>query len=317
VVGSTLPPDAGSVPRDAAASDAGDASSVGDAGDAGVSPDGGDAGPADAGGDAADAAVDPPGICGATLNVGNGAALPSSTAADDFGLSVTADELSMAWVTGTAGQVTLHYADRAQKSDAFGATKTIGPSAAFAASRVALTPDGLGLAVVNADGLGFSLLSRAQRGDDFGAPTVGPFQLLNDQGANVLGPAGQRYADPLFASAAAYFVFSRFGGGLGTTVYAGTRIFATDPYSPGTPYAETALASTGGKRRIVTGASEDLRTLFVYDEAQSKSLAVSLGVTGAVTSTADLGPARDLQASGDCKAFYFTAGSPGDLRRSP
>jgi len=251
------------------------------------------------------------------LSVGAGTLLPASTADDDFGLSVTADELSMAWVTSSAGQVTVHYTDRAQKSDAFGPVKTVGPSSAFASARVALTPDGLGLAVVNADGLGFSLLSRAQRGDTFGAAAEGPFQLLNQQGVDVLGPAGQRYADPLFASGGAYFMFSRVGVGLGATVYAGTRIFANDPYSQGTPYAEAALMPTGVKRRFLTGASDDLRTLFVYDEAQSKSLAVSLSLTGAVVSTADLGAARDLQPSADCKSFYFTSGTPGDLRRAP
>jgi hypothetical protein len=299
--------DGGSLDPDAVSDAASEADVTVDAGDAGALPDP-DAAP--------DAPYASPPVCPDVLSLGAGSAQPISTHLGDVGLSVTPDQLSAAWLTiSQTDEVTLHWVDRASVTDAFGAAKTM--QGAFAPDRVALTPDGLGVAVTNDDRLGFSILRRAQRGDDFGAPEVGPFSLLNAQGQDVLAAAGERYADPLFAASGAYFVFSRYGAGSAATVYLGSRIFPTDPYSPGTPYGGGALAPAGDKRRVMTGASVDMRTLFVWDQATLTSQAVRVGPTGAIEGSADLGARRDLQPSAACDAFWFTADQPGRIYRTP
>lgn len=259
-------------------------------------------------------AYDPEPACPPALVLGAGERLSASTAAADFGLSVTPDELSAAWMTESdGGAVTVHYVDRATAAEPFAAARTV--TGAFEAGRVALSSDGLELAVVDAGGLGFSVLRRDARSEAFGEPEVGPFEVLDAQGSDVLAPAGERYADPLFANGDRYFVFARVSANGAGTVYVGSRFFDTAPFSPGTPFAEEALAPSGAKRKTVTGASADVRTLFVWDEAASKSVVVRLSARGDVEGTTDLGAARDVQPTADCRVFWFTSGSPADVRR--
>jgi hypothetical protein len=257
---------------------------------------------------------DPEPLCPTVLSLAASERLASSTSGQDFGLSVTPDELSAAWMTESQGAVTLHYVDRARSTDPFGVRRTV--TGAFAVGRVALTADGLDLAVVDADGLGFSVLRREARAEAFGAPELGPFQLLDQEGREVLAPLGERYADPLFANAGGYFIFSRITADGAGTVNLGSRFFAGDPFSPGIPFAEEALAPVGTKRMSVTGASVDVRTLFVWDEAAAVSKVVRLSARGVVESTTLLGTARDVQPTADCRVLWFTSGSPADVRRS-
>lgn len=275
---------------------------------------GSDAGPLPAADAAPDAPYAPPAVCPAALVVGAGTAQDFGPA-DAFGLSVTPDELTVAWATSDGGGVTIHYVDRATTTEAFGAARTL--TGAIAAERVALTPDGLGLVWVDDDGLGFSIVRRDTRDGAFGAPAQGPFGALDSQGQSVLAPAGQRYADPLFAADGAYFVFSRYGSGDAPTVYLASRIFQADPYSTGTPLAAAELRPNDGHRLVVTGAAVDARTFFVWDAHAKTSRAVSLGPDGAVSGRVDLGRKGDLQPAADCAAFWFTAGTPAQIFRSP
>lgn len=258
-------------------------------------------------------AYDPAPECPSRLSLGAGEKLPGSTSGHEFGLSVTHDELSAAWMTEHDGAITIHYVDRVTSGESFGSPRSI--TGAFAAGRVALTSDGLDLAVVDAGGLGFSVLRRADRFDPFGDPEIGPFELLDEQGRDVLGPAGETYADPLFANGDRYFVFSRVAAGGGGSVQISSRFFGSAPFSPGVPFAEEALAPAGAKRKTVTGASADVRTLFFWDESVAQSSVVRLSAQGTVESSAVLGAARDVQPTGDCRVFWFTSGSPSDVMR--
>lgn len=258
-------------------------------------------------------AFDPEPQCPSELTLGAGEKLAASTGGGDLGLSVTPDELSAAWTTESGGVVTIHYVDRSKATDPFGAARTV--TGAFAPGRVALKSDGLELAVVDAGGLGFSVLRRTERSETLGDPEVGPFELLGNQGRDDLGPAGEHYADPLFAAGDRYFIFARVSAAGAGTVQLGSRFFAADPFSPGTPLAEAALAPVGGKRRSVTGASVDVRTLFVWDETVSKSVVVRLSARGEIESTKVLGAARDVQPTANCRVFWFTSGAPSDVRR--
>jgi len=258
-------------------------------------------------------AYDPEPTCPGDLALGVGERLAASTGGPDLGLSVTPDELSAAWMTEHGGAVTIHYVDRAKSTDAFGAARAV--TGAFEPGRIALSSDGNDLAVVDSGGLGFSVLRRSERSEAFGEPEVGPFELLDAQGKDELGPAGDHYADPLFANGDRYFIFSRVSPSGSGTVLLGSRFFAAAPFSPGVPFSQEALAPTGSRRKSVTGASVDVRTLFVWDEAASRSIVVRLTAPGAIESTTALGAARDVQPTADCHVFWFTSGSPSVVRR--
>lgn len=287
-----------------------DGSSIGvvDASDADDVRDGGDASDGEPG--------DPSALCAATISVASRTAQLGAAGAVAEGLSITSDERTAAWVEYAGGQVTISYADRDSAGAAFGTPRTLA-EADYARTRVALTPDGLGLAAVRANGLSFVMHRRADRASAFGDAEAGPFEALNTAGKDTLGPAGERYADPLFARDAAYFLYSHVAADDSARVMLGSRIFAMDPYSPGVPFLAATLTSVGNKRRIVTGASADFRTLFVWEESSAGSRTVTLSETATAVSSAEIGPVRDVQPTADCKAFWFRSESPAQVYRSP
>jgi hypothetical protein len=254
---------------------------------------------------------DPAAICPAVIALGSGTLLPCSTPADDVGLAMTLDGLSAAWTTAASGVVTVHYVDRASTSEAFAPERTT--TGAFAPGRVAVKHDGLGLAVVNQDGLGFSYLARATRTDAFGAPSVGPFEMLAVQGTDELAPAGERFGNPVFARDDTFLLYTRIGQASSIT-YVSTRFSSSQAFVGGAPFADAALG-VSGQRRVVTGVSQDVRTLFVWDETAQKSRVVSLSASSQVAGDVELGAMRDVQPSADCKTFYFGSGAPADLFR--
>ncbi|MBP9113598.1 MAG: hypothetical protein KBF88_12370 [Polyangiaceae bacterium] len=266
--------------------------------------------PSDAADASADANVVLP-LCGGNVTLGSGTLLALSTAGDDYGLSLSEDELSLAWATGAAGSVTVHYADRANTSAAFGTARTF--TGNYAATRIALSPDGLGIAMVNADGLGFTHLVRAQRSDIFATPDPALFVTLNDESA-AMSAAGEKYAEPLWFTAG-ILIFSRYGGAIVDSTLAGSSV--TDgPFSAGTPPFQGVadLQVVGGKRRFPTSVSADGRSYFVFDQNTDRTRLVTVPASGGVpTAITDVGTMRDLQVSRDCKTFYFVSGSPGDI----
>lgn len=202
--------------------------------------------PSDAADASADANVVLP-LCGGNVTLGIGNAPALSTAGDDYGLSLSRASF-VAWATGAAGSVTtVHYADRANTSAAFGTARTF--TGNYAATRIALSPDGLGIAMVNADGLGFTHLVRAQRSDMFATPDPALFVTLNDESA-AMSAAGEKYAEPLWFTAG-ILIFSRYGGAIVDSTLAGSSV--TDgPFSAGTPPFQgvAILQVVGGKRRV-------------------------------------------------------------------
>ncbi len=291
------------VPSDSGAEDAGEDAAAADAStvDADDAP---DATVPDGGAEAGPIAYDPDAICSPGLSIGPGTFLPISTAANDVGLSVTPDGLSAAWTTAENGIITVHYVDRASAAAPFGAERIT--TGAFGSRRVALRSDGLGLAVVNADRLGFSYLERADRAESFGAPSVGPFELLSAQGSEELAHIGEHFDNPVFARLDMFLFYTRVGTTTSQT-FVSTRFSLTAPFAGGAPFAEDAL----GGSRIVTGASEDVRSLFVWDDLLQKSRMVTLSASSLVVGDVELGSMRDVQASADCKTFWF--GRDGDL----
>ena len=186
----------------------------------------------------------------------------------------------------------------------------------FANERAALSPDGLRLVVVNADGQGFSELTRPA-GGTFGAPSAGAFSNLNAQGA--LG-AGESYGDPILSSDDRTFYYSRYGGGRTQTIFQTGRLFSGDAWSVATTPASSAtqlMGQAGGDagvlRRRPTGISADEQTLFYWDEVTSTEHAAWVGSSGDFETFAVLGSRSGAEPNLGCTALYHSAGGASSV----
>ena len=302
--------------------DAGPAAGTGGGGGAGGNASGGgpsDGGPSDGGADAAleggggraDAGTDaamsgpppPPPTCDPGATWGPGVLIAVSTAMDDALSAVTPDELTIVWTAGSGGTAQLLVADRTSTGSAFGSPQSV-PAGAFSLDRVGVSPDGLRLVVINADGQGLSELVRASRGDTFGAPGAGAFG--NFQGALASGLA---YGDPVVGADDSSFYYSVFGAGQTMTVYRAARLLSTDAWPTGAPlHATSALAPQGALRRRPTGISSDEQTLYFWDQVSGTERAAWINAsTGVYDSFVDLGARAFAAPNASCSALYYSA----------
>src|ERR1019366_6741812 len=168
-----------------------------------------------------------------------GVALGVSPPGDDLLDAVTPDELSIVWTVVQGATQTVHYADRTATSAPFTARSLT--SGLFTNDRVALSSNGLRLLVVDADGQGFSELTRASRSDAFdpSSPSTASYPNLNGS----LAP-GQAYGDPVLAADDAVFYYSVYGvgadggpsgGGAAATIFRAARLLGGDVWPAGTP----------------------------------------------------------------------------------
>jgi hypothetical protein len=285
----------------------GDADLVGDADDAG------EAGAAFTG------PPPPAAACGQTGAWGAGV-VAVSTAADDILDAVTSDELSIAWTSGAGSTQAVLYADRASSADAFAAPQSL-PAGQFTADRVALSPDGLRLTVVNADGRGFSELTRTSRAlpaAAFGSAGTGAYSNLDAAGAL---SAGQLYGDPVLSADDTVFYYSVYaaggadagqGGadaGQTATIYRSERLLSTDTWPVGFAVANSPdLAAQGTLRRRPTAVSADRRTLFFWDEISGTERALWADEsTGAFDMLVDLGDRSMAAPNAACTHLYYSA----------
>ena len=320
----------GTVP-DTGVEGTGDASAKGDGSGSGGTTDSGSAGTTDAtaitdaavrdGGPGDSGAFQPPPPqpnCAKNGTWLAGVALGVSTAGDDLLDAVTPDELSIAWTVVQGANKTVHYADRTATSAPFTARSLT--SGLFTNDRVALSSSGLRLLVVDADGQGFSELTRASRSDAFdpSSPSAASYPNLNGS----LGP-GQAYGDPVLAADDAVFYYSVYGvgadggpsgGGAAATIFRAARLLGGDVWPAGTPLSgSTGLFPQGSLRQRPTGLSSDQQTLFVWDEITGTERAAAIDSTGTFSSFEDLG-ARSLAApSGDCTTLYYSAAGAGSI----
>ena len=289
--------------NDSPTADGGDAAARdGQASDANANPDGSDA-------DAGNFTGPPIGdaSCSPTAVWGLGTDLTVSTATDDLLDSVTSDELSIAWTEGAAGARYVYYSDRASTSAAFGSPKNLGENT-YTANRVALSPDGLSIAVVNADAHGFSEATRASRSDAFGSFSEGDFTNINADIAT-----GASVGDPVFGETNTQFYFSIYGTSTTTTIYRSLRLTPEDPWgSAGALNVASGLLEVGTNRRQPTGISSDGRTLFFYDQVSSSERAAWINETsGQFDTFADLGTRIYAAPSGSCATLYYSATATG------
>jgi hypothetical protein len=208
-----------------------------------------------------------PGVCDPTMMPG--AEEPQGLdAAGATLLSLTPDELSFAFVTGDAPALVLHVADRASVADSFSDSVVDIPEGYEAASGASLSSDGLKLVLVLADHSGFGMLSRAARGDAFGASAdATAFAKINAQKAM----SGRELGWPvLSADGQAFYYLSYFGQAL--VVQSGRG--ADGKFDLGAALDEFTLGGEPGAYKRINGLSQDQRAIFFYDEASQHAMAL-------------------------------------------
>ena len=294
--------------QDAAGTEGGHDAQADGAGDAVAPVDGSDSGPGPDAGDGGGIPPPPVAVCSATATWGAGVLLSVSTTFDDELDAITPDELTIAWTAGTATTPTIEYADRAASGDAFGTPQTVA-AGSFSTARAALSHDGLRLVVVNADGQGFSELTRASRsppGNTFGAPSVGSYTNLDAPGALA---AGESYGDPVLSADDNAFYYSVYGGGLTATIYRTARLLPGDAWPAGAALAgSSGLDAQGSLRRQPTGISSDEQTLFFWDQVMGTERAAFVdSSTGAFDVFVDLGTRAMAAPSTSCASLYYSA----------
>lgn len=263
----------------------------------------------DAGADALPDALGPPPDAGPSRcdprgQWSAGQLLPVSTTDPDVMGAITPDELTLAWMSGSAATGTVHFADRAATSSPFGASQTLAGS--FALDKVALSPDGLRLVVVNADRKGFTELTRADRQSAFGSPGDGALARLNHYGSNFFQP-GEAFASPVISPDDMTLYYTRSGVGRTNTAWFAVRS-DTQPWVLGDSFTQAELVTAAGKRRVPTGISADSRTLFYFDESTSTEKAAFRPAVGwPFDKFVDLGPRSGAQPNGSCGAIYYAA----------
>jgi hypothetical protein len=283
----------------------------GDAGDAGHAGQGVAGTPSDAGAGGAPSGTDPPPIdelCPREPALGTPEKLSSSTDADERFGGITPDELVIAWTVTVDETVTLFVATRDAADAAFGTPVSTTIEAALD-ERVALAPDGLSVAFVNADRRGFSVVSRPTLDDAFGLATPGEFALLDATGGGL--PAGHSYADPVLSGDGVSFFYSQYGADVEDTLRVSSRLSVNDPWPAGGVVSATGLSAGEGDRFAPTGASLDGRTLFLWDgAARSTLMAFVDDASFELSPVSDIGALQDAAPNHACTRLYFSASDP-------
>jgi hypothetical protein len=268
-----------------------------------------------------DAAPPPPidggeGVCTQAPTVGAPTlvASASSGGADDLFGAITPDELTIAWMSVTAPDYKIYYADRDSPSEPFLAAKPLVASGDYYANdRIAMSPDGLRIVFVRSDRKGLGEFVRTVRKNPFfEEPTDAAFAGINGLGAML--PANEYLGDPVVAPDDLTFFFSRYGGGITHTVYESRRNGPVT-WPLGTPHPESSLSVVDGQRRYPTGISSDLRTLFYFDEPTGKEhMAVRATVADDFDRFIGLGAQSGAQPNLACNVLYFSDQMGGSLR---
>lgn len=272
---------------------------VGGAGDGGV---GGGVGVGGIDYEAAGAPTLIPGVCDPSMMPGAQEPQPLQAEGATL-LSLTPDELSVAFVTGKAPGVVLHVADRASAEDEFGDRVVMVPDGYEAESGVSLSSDGLKLVLVLSDHSGFGELSRAKRGDAFGAEAdAQAFAKINAQKAM----SGRELGWPvLSADSQALYYLSYFGQGL--VIQSGRGPDGT--FNLGAALDEFTLGGDPGAYKLINGLSLDQRAIFFYDEATSHAMALFRSRPEApFYDPVDLGERRGAAPNATCTRMYSSVG---------
>ena len=294
----------------ATAASSGTAGESGAGGASGASEGGGDSGaPAVGEAGAAGAAPigpsDTPTACPDASAWGTGIRLAISSSGDDQAPSTAADELTLVFVSGAK----LYYAERSQLADDFGAAVALSGTDFVQAT---LSADGLRVVGTRAGGRAFAELTRPSRDVPFdGTASEDAFQAINQTVAG--SPLNGSIADPLLSPNDDALLFSFFALDPDGTIT--LREASGPPWGFGRALEGAILTAQGTARRIATGLSGDLRTLFYWDEVSQVERAVARATPGAPFERAQsLGDRRGATPNPSCDRLYYAARGPhGDL----
>jgi hypothetical protein len=240
----------------------------------------------------------PPGACAPEMELGDGQA--QDVGVDGITLlSMTGDELSVAFTTGTGAGLVLHVADRDSDEAAFVEAPVALPDGFDAASGVSLSSDGRRLIAVMTDHSGFGELSRDARGSGF----------LGD--ADVTAFARINALKPMSGHSVGWPVLSHDGKDLYFVSYFGSAIVNQSQrgvggvFDIGTEIDEFTLGGPEGEHKLLSGLSSDQRAIFFFDEKSQHAMALFRSRDGApFYDPLDLGARRGATPNQDCSRIY-------------
>jgi hypothetical protein len=244
-------------------------------------------------------------------------------------VTLTADELTVAWVLDAGGGTgAVYVADRQDSSAAFGTAMVVSASGSasqggtqeagsladggsfedagsgyFAFERVGLSADGLTLVGVAIGGTAMAEFTRTARGQAF-FPFPQPAHLLPL--SKPLYP-GETLGDPVISPDGDDIVYSRWGLDPTVSVYEAFRSGLV-AWGTGSPQGGSALQMDSGMRKRPLSLSADRLTLFVWDEATSNAYGLFRADSmGGFSSPQSYGERYSLQASASCDHLYYVA----------
>ena len=244
-----------------------------------------------------------PGVCAPDMTLGSGQAQDLGTP-DITLLAMTADELSVAFTTGSGAGLTLHVADRDTNKAAFEEAPVTVPAGFEAASGVSLSSDARKLILVMTDHSGFGELSRAARGDAFlGDADLSAFAKINA-------------LKPMSGHSVGWPVLSHDGQDLYFVSYFGAALVNQSKRGPagvfdiGTEIDPFTLGGDEGEYKLPSGLSSDQRAIFFFDEATDHAMALFRSHDGApFYDPIDLGARRGATPNRDCSRIYSSVAS--------
>lgn len=239
-----------------------------------------------------------PGVCDPEMTLGQ--AEPQDFGVPDGALlSMTPDELTLAFTTGLPPALVLHVGARANTGEAFDEEIVPVPDGYEASSGAALSSDGLRLLLVLKDHSGFGELSRRQRSQPFGAEAdTTAFAKLNAQKPM----SGRELGWPvLSADGRELYFLSSFGQGL----VMHSTLAEDGRFDLGVELDKYLLAGAPGAYPLINGLSVDRRALFYVDEATQHSMVLFFSSSGAPSSQPlDLGDRQGVAPNQDCSRLY-------------
>lgn len=310
---------AGSKNTDAGESAGGSDGGAGDTGSGGAGEGGAEAGEGGSAGSSLGGAgpepippVGDPPLCRHQPEFDAGTLLPLSGAGDDLLQAVTPDERIIAWKNGAAFFV----AERADPEGAFGAPLEVIGGSQYEA--VSLSADGLVLVAVTRELSVVEVFREPGQAFDAANADAGDFEEFNGTFAGIPG-AGKVLTDAVLSADGSSFFYSHFlshhATGERATLYESLRtagLWSGSSFDLG-----SLLYGNASQRRVPTGVSSDLLTLFYRDEVEGDFRAAwRINPQVPFEYSEVLEPGDGVQAAApnsECSKLYFSAQGDDDL----
>lgn len=247
-------------------------------------------------------AQSPPGVCDPEMNLDGEQTLVLGDLEAAL-LSLTGDELSIAFTTDDESGLVLHVADRSSAQGEFAEVSVTVPEGYEAASGVALSGDGRTLVLVSDDQARLAALSRDERGHAFdGGAETAAFEKIN-------------LLEPITGKSVGWPVLSNDGSALYYLSYSDSSFVVRSElgqdgvYDFGTRIDEFTLGGTEGAHKLPSALSADERAIFFFDQGTERAGALFRArPLGPFYDPIELGPSRAVAPNLDCSRLYSSVG---------